>query len=62
MTLSLVAPASHQAGTALWARAVARWLPAVMLLYGLLIWPLIYGRSPDTGPAFQVLQSESSAL
>ncbi|WP_181183841.1 O-antigen ligase family protein [Prosthecodimorpha hirschii] len=62
---------AHEAGlpgmrraddTAIWTRRLARWIPALMLAYGLLIWPVLYGRSPDTGPAFQVLQSESSAL
>ena len=48
--------------TALWASRLARWIPALMLAYGLLIWPLLYGRSPDTGPASQVLQAESSRL
>ena len=49
-------------GTALWASRLARWIPALMLAYGLLIWPVLYGRSPDTGPAGQVLQAESSPL
>ncbi len=48
--------------TALWASRLARWVPAMMLSYGLLIWPIIYGRSPDTGPALQGIQNESSAL
>lgn len=49
-------------GTALWASRLAAYIPALMLAYGLVIWPVIYGRSPDTGPAFETLQTESSAL
>lgn len=62
--MSMALPDTRPAfdGTAFWASRLARWIPALMLAYGLLIWPVIYGRSPDTGPASQVVQTESSAL
>ena len=62
MTVAVGFPRRPLHGTALWASHVARWIPALMLAYGMLIWPLIYGRSVDGGPPVQILQNESSAL
>lgn len=62
MTVAMGYYRRPQRGTALWASHVARWVPALMLAYGMLIWPVIYGQSVDGGPPMQVLQNESSAL
>ncbi|WP_137388129.1 O-antigen ligase family protein [Rhodoligotrophos defluvii] len=51
-------------GTALWARKLARWLPAITLFYSLFIWPVLYGRSPDTDPALaeRIAENQSTLL
>ncbi|MFK8252507.1 O-antigen ligase family protein [Ancylobacter terrae] len=55
---------ARHAGTALWTRHMARWLPAATLFYAMFIWPILYGRSPDTGPALaeRVADTQSSPL
>jgi exopolysaccharide production protein ExoQ len=62
MTATVYLQPAKDAGTEIWARAVARWIPALMLLYSLLIWPVIYGRGVDSDPTYQLSQNESSAL
>ncbi|MGF7159485.1 O-antigen ligase [Rhodoligotrophos appendicifer] len=62
--MSLALEVRTDAGTEIWARAVARWLPALILFYSLFIWPVLYGQSPDTGPALaeRVAETQSTLL